>query len=283
MKNLADGRTFITVSRSPGVPASLHTISNKFDNSSGPLLIPYPNWAAYKNPAACQGITSVYRITIDQCNRLWVLDDGKIGDEKICTAQLLVYDLKSDEVIFKIEIPDKIAQNEQGKSLLVKPVIEIIENRCNNVTAYIADMGGHGLIVWNNNRLTRFENKLFDPEPQNADITIAGETLHLLEGILGLALTPKEFFNGDRLLFFKSLASRSIYSVPVRELKSTNHQGRIQFYGSIDVLSSQATAMTFSSDGTLFYGLPEDTAIGCWNLKKPFESKNLVSAFCLIT
>ncbi|KAJ8687631.1 hypothetical protein QAD02_023425 [Eretmocerus hayati] len=271
-----DGRTFVTVPRSPGVPASLHTISDKF-GESGPLLIPYPNWATYQNSRACRGITSVFRVTIDRCNRLWVLDTGKLGDEYICPAQLVVYDLFTDKLISKMEIPDNVSRNRSGEGLLITPIIETHGENCNHPAVYMADVDGRGLIVWNDGRFVRVESPSFSPDAKYSNFSIAGETFNLSDGIFGLALSPERYFKGNRFLFFRPLASRSIYAVSVSDLKSSKHRhpDQMRFFGSNDVLSSQATAMTFSNDGILFYGLTEEMAIGCWNLDRTLLSKNL--------
>ncbi|KAJ8687795.1 hypothetical protein QAD02_023589 [Eretmocerus hayati] len=270
----SDGRTFVTVIRAPGVPASLHVVSDKIGDS-GPLLIPYPNWETYENPRACNGITSVYRVTIDKCNRLWILDTGKIGADFICPAQLVVYNLLTDQLITKVKIPDHIARNETGNGLLITPAVETYGPNCEVAAVYIADVVGRGLIVWTNGRFIRLASKSFNPELRNSNYTIAGEKFFLDDGLFGLALTPEQYFHGNRLLFFRPLASRSIYSVPIDDLKSNNRPEGVRFFGSPDVLSSQATSMTFSDDGILFYGLTEDLAIGCWNLNRPLRPENL--------
>ncbi|KAJ8687624.1 hypothetical protein QAD02_023420 [Eretmocerus hayati] len=269
-----DGRTFVSVVRAPGVPASLHTISDQIMNS-GPLLVPYPNWSTWKNPKECKGITGVFRIAIDKCNRLWVLDTGKIDEEYICSAQLLVYDLSTDRLISKIPIPDSIARDKNKMGLLVTPIVETYGKNCSQTTVYVNDVIGHGLIIWNEDKFIRLENDLFKPEEKYANFTIAGESFYLPDGIFNQILTPEKFFNGERYLYFRPLASRSLYSVPAKDLKLNGNSNSTRYSGYKDVLSSQATAMVFSSNGTLFYGLTEDIAIGCWNLNKTLKSENL--------
>lgn len=57
-----DEKTFITVIRRPGVPASLTTVSNQI-GYGGPLLEPYPNWN-WAELGDCDGITSVFRVAV---------------------------------------------------------------------------------------------------------------------------------------------------------------------------------------------------------------------------
>lgn len=60
--SITDGRTFVTIIRATGVPASVHTVSDHH-GPSGPLLRPYPDWSWY-NSGNCDGITSVYRVAV---------------------------------------------------------------------------------------------------------------------------------------------------------------------------------------------------------------------------
>lgn len=62
---------------------------------------------------------------------------------------------------------------------------------------YIADVTGFGILVYNNELdiAWRFENKLTYPNPDYGTFTIAGESFDLMDGIFGLALTPKGIHN----------------------------------------------------------------------------------------
>ena len=57
-----DGRTFVTILRNTGVPASLHEVTD-IDGNSGKLLRPYPSWEWYDN-YDCNRIISVYRVAV---------------------------------------------------------------------------------------------------------------------------------------------------------------------------------------------------------------------------
>ncbi|KAJ8678880.1 hypothetical protein QAD02_014667 [Eretmocerus hayati] len=266
-----DGRTFITIPRAPGVPASLHTVSAKY-GESGPLLAPYPNWSWYESPDACKGITSVYRVAIDVCHRLWVLDTGRIGENRTCPAQLLAFDLYTDQLQVKVQIPDNLAVGKIGFGLLITPVVQI-GSTCSNTTVYMAETVGGGLLVWDGSQMKRIEADIFRPEIKEGKFTIAGETFSLFDGIFGMALTPHEYQSGSRYLFFRPVASRSIYAVSTNDLK-VDHNDTLRAIEGINYLPSQATVMAFSSQGTLFYGLTTEISIGCWNMRKQFTQKN---------
>ena len=73
---------------------------------------------------------------IDQCNRLWVLDTGiaEHTTAKACQAQLLAFDLTRDKLAKRIKIPNHIAQNDQGMTRLVKPIVETKGQQCDHTT-----------------------------------------------------------------------------------------------------------------------------------------------------
>lgn len=64
---------------------------------------------------------------------------------------------------------------------------------CVDTMVYITDVLGFGLLVYNNqqNNAWRFVNKLMYANPDYGTLTIDGDTFVMMEGILGLALTPK--------------------------------------------------------------------------------------------
>lgn len=73
---------------------------------------------------------------IDRCNRLWVLDTGRIDHTQICDAKLLVFDLRADRLLNKYEIPRNISQNTHGMGVLVTPVVNVEEQSCNVNTVH---------------------------------------------------------------------------------------------------------------------------------------------------
>lgn len=38
---------------------------------------------------------------IDECNRLWIMDAGKIGDTQYCPPQVLAFDLATDRLVYR--------------------------------------------------------------------------------------------------------------------------------------------------------------------------------------
>lgn len=77
--------------------------------------------------------------------------------------------------------------------------------RCANVKAYIPDVSGFGILVYDHrrNHSWRVQNKLFFPCPTYGTHTIAGESFDLMDGVFSLALSPPRQGSGG-----KSLPSR---------------------------------------------------------------------------
>lgn len=133
--------------------------------------------------------------------------------------------------------------------------------RCSDTKVYIADVTGFALIVYDyvTNKSWKIQNKLvrhkaglknrliftlypppqFYPYPNFGTFTIAGESFDLMDGIFGLAITPRKSsddnsnavagsFNrrvsttAERVLYFHSLASGHENSVPLRILNNAS-------------------------------------------------------------
>lgn len=98
----------------------------------------------------CHGLVSVFRMEVDKCNRLWVLDTGAINlatkVDQICPAKLDVFDLNTDRHIKRFNIP---ANQTLKDSLFTNIVVEIINDDCDDAYAYMSDVFQYGLVVYN--------------------------------------------------------------------------------------------------------------------------------------
>ncbi|EFN61808.1 Major royal jelly protein 1 [Camponotus floridanus] len=271
-----DGRVFVTIIRNNGVPSSLNVIS-KQKGLGGPLLQPYPDWTWTKR-GDCNGITNVYRVMIDRCNRLWVLDNGRIENKVICPAQLLVFDLATNALIKRVKIPNNLSQNSLTKmGLLVTIVLETYGPHCAHTTAYMADVLGYGLIIYDSDseKIWRLESEVFYPDSNFANYTIRGESFQLHDGILGMAKHPYA-----PVLYFRSMSSRDINSARTTDLKNSRYGTKVHYYTIRDVIPTQAAAMAISSNGVLFFGLHTKLSVACWNTCKPFNKDTLGIIAC---
>lgn len=113
-----------------------------------------------------------------------------------CQPQLFVFDLDTDQVLRRYILP--LDQYKIGSSLLNTLLVDVRDptpgtvNTCPNSFAYIGDVTGFGLIVYDlqQNRSWRAQNKYLYSAPHSGTHTVAGESFDLMDGIFGVSLSP---------------------------------------------------------------------------------------------
>ncbi|KAI4502100.1 hypothetical protein M0802_002782 [Mischocyttarus mexicanus] len=262
---------FVTIPRFiKGIPATFGYVTNDVTPEGNPIIAPYPNWEVNKE-GDCNGITSVFRVAIDKCHRLWILDTGKVGDDQICPPKLHVYSLLNNRLVHQYKFP---SDQFKDSSLFITPIVDIRNNddKCQDTFVYIADVDGFGLIVYDHrqNKSWRIENKLFYPYPKQGTFHINGDTFDLMDGLFGLALGPIKP-DGDRKLYFHSLASTVeawVLTSTIRNHSIFAHNAEAtprSFVPFEKERSSQSAAEAMNKDGVLFFGLLSEISLACWN------------------
>lgn len=262
---------FITIPRiQNGVPVTLGYVTNNVSSEGNPLIAPYPSWE-WNKLGHCNAMTSAFRVQVDSCDRLWVIDTGKLEERQICRPQLLSFSLRTNKILSQYKFPKDQFKDD---SLFVTIAVDIrnTADKCQDTFVYIADVTGFGLLVYDhrNSRSWRITNNLFYPYPPHGTFNIKGETFDLMDGILGLALSPMKQ-DGDRILYFHSLASRVESWVPTSTIRNYSlfqeHSDAAprSFRPFAMERSSQSAAQAMDGNGVLFFGLLSDLAIGCWN------------------
>ena len=264
--------TFVTIIRDEGVPSSLNVISKKI-GAGGYLLRPYPDWSWTKTD--CSGITSVYRVAIDCCNRLWVLDTGEIGGKAVCPPQLFAFDLETSALLERVTIAHDVAVNStSGKGLLVTPIVQTFGGRCEETYVYMADVTGYALLFYNHRTHTtrRFTSSalVYDPQLSSTTYTIEGQSFTLEDGPVGMALSPM-----TQKLYFSPMSSYNMGSIET-DAVITAQNNDLPFKEYRNVLPTQSSAKAMTNEGTLFLGLVNNTSIGCWHEFMPLEEKYIV-------
>ncbi|XP_071565715.1 major royal jelly protein 1-like [Temnothorax nylanderi] len=260
-----DGRIFVTVVRQRGVPASLTTI-NKIVGRGGPLLSPYPNWTWHKfnkTNCGCDTITSVYRISI-KCNRLFVLDCGAVGEEKICPPKLLIFNLENNMLEKCLVIPPDIASNKNGTGLLVTPLAHVRDcNYINDATVFMAGTEGYGLVIYNKNSgFYRIESDFMN------DPTMEGQSFYSKDSSLSLTIINK-------YLYHASLAGRKIFKIDISNPQKFSKLSRNETNSLtklVGTLSGQTGPIASAQHALFFSNIPE-TSILCTNTKKKFNTE----------
>ncbi|XP_008202168.2 major royal jelly protein 3 [Nasonia vitripennis] len=243
-----DGRVFLTIIARKEVPISLTTVTSEYPEY-GPLLAPYPDSTWFLDSRNCNNITNARSITIDECDRLWVLDTGRIGFDQICNAKLLVFDLSTNKLLEKHEIPRNISENEEGKGVLVSPVVDTHGPSCERKAVYMADSEGYALVIWSNGSFARLTGREFEPVDSETLFDISGESFTLRGGIVPMDLEPRQ----HRRLVFAPLASRNLFSY---------EHGRPELLGP--KLRKQPTALRWTRDGRLLFVGQADNSLDCW-------------------
>ncbi|KFB53641.1 AGAP004549-PA-like protein [Anopheles sinensis] len=300
--NPARSRLFVTIPRFvTGIPYTLGRVS-RTQGPSGPLIEPYPNAAIQERPENnnCQGIVSVFRVKIDECNRLWVLDTGKIGENRICLPQLVVFDMKTDQIIHRYQIPaDQLVCE---LSLLVNLLVDVQDpsplGSCQNTKVYMADVTASAMIVYDmaRGKSWRITNKQMYPNPDYGTFTISNESFDLMDGIVAMAMSPRipsdnVVFSGygqnsnwrpssDRLLYFHALASLTENAVRASVLHNdtmweADVEAQPRAFRPIGIRPSQSVAEAMDSNGNLFFGLLSQNAIACWDSTTPYNPANM--------
>ncbi|KOC60607.1 Protein yellow [Habropoda laboriosa] len=275
---------FISIPRfQDGVPVTVGYVTEQVSEDGNPIIAPYPSWR-YNKINNCDTLTSVFRVEVDECGRLWVLDTGMIGSKRVCHPQIHIFSLEHNTLITRYQFP---TDQYKTDSLFVTVVLDIRDgvDKCRNTFAYIADVSGFALLVYDfaNSRSWKIVNNLFYPYPQYGTFHIKNDTFDLMDGIVGLALGP--IVNGDRILYFHSLASIIEGYVPVSvirdyELFTKNSESSPRsFVPFEEERNSQSVAEAMDRNGVLFFGLLSNLAIGCWNSKHypEFGGRNLLT------
>ncbi|RZF46763.1 hypothetical protein LSTR_LSTR002626 [Laodelphax striatellus] len=275
-------KVFVTTPRQkPGTPASLSTIVYSQENKMQ-LLAPYPSWKEHDIRAGCDSIISVFRTQVDECGRLWVIDTGIVDSataqsRKLCQPKILIYDLKTDKLIGKYEVPNDLLVDQI--SLLITIVVDNRDGDCKNSYAYVADTTGFQIIVFESatGKFWQFKNKYMFPFPEDGTFQIAGVNFDFMDGILGMAIGP--LYQGDRTVFFHSLAGRKESYVQTSVLRNSSLSGDLDsakqfFYLSSGARPSQSAAEAMTRHGALIFGLLSENALACWNKNTPFRTQN---------
>ncbi|KAF5274197.1 hypothetical protein FQA39_LY07301 [Lamprigera yunnana] len=202
---------FVTSPRSVnGVPATLGTVTNKTHNGD-PIIAPYPSWDWHRNHNGCpeNRITSVFRIMIDECShpRLWIMDSGFTLSEK-CPPQVLAFDLDTNTLIYRYEIPNVLLQSNS----VLAGIVADVRNRitCNGTFLYLSDTRGFAIIALDVDRRIseRVADRTMFATPDYGILCIEESKFELMDGLQSAALSP--YKNGkNRVLFYHALASNT--------------------------------------------------------------------------
>ncbi|XP_046682918.1 protein yellow [Homalodisca vitripennis] len=267
-------KLFITIPRwKSGIPASL-TYLDVTDSDNSPALRPYPDWAShkiYENDNTTK-VISTFRIRVDECDRLWVLDTG-LADilgkaEQLTPPKILIYDLITDKLIHQF-LFDKA--HIKDNSFFANIIVDVTPGKCEQAYAYIPDLGSYAVIVYNlfTDKSFRVRHHFFYMDPLSGNYNVGGVNFQWTDGIFSLALSPINKTDGSRTIYFHPLSSTMEFTVNSKILQ--NETIANDDYYAYKVLGtrgphSQATASFLDpKTGVLFYTQINKNGVGCWN------------------
>ncbi|KAH8417988.1 hypothetical protein KR222_009808 [Zaprionus bogoriensis] len=253
-----------------GVPSTVSWVS-KAQLGDSPVLQAYPDWS-FSNTARtnfnCSDLilTSVYRLRIDSCNRLWLLDAGisrSLEDYQItCPPKILVVDLNTDRVVRRIDFPPEVLR---GETLFTNMVIdETTAKTCDDVFVYITDTVEPGIIVYDSSKdvTWRLSHPAMYPDPDFAQSEIHSDRFVLMDGVVGLTFDER---NG--VVYFQPLATDRVFSVHKNVLRAGPlPSGQLLDVKLVGKKSSQGIGLAISPyDNSLIFSPLTETAIASWN------------------
>ncbi|KAL4712270.1 hypothetical protein ACJJTC_004032 [Scirpophaga incertulas] len=272
-------RVFVSTPRwKKGVPATLSSLPTTVQSESAPLQ-PYPSWG-WHNADNCTGFTSVFRMNVDHCGVMWVLDSGQVEafetPRQLCPPTLFAIDLNTNTVLARYPIPAKfVLQN----SLITNIIVDSRDAHCKDLHVYIADAWRFGLIVFraSDAAFWRFSHFSFYPEPLLSNYTLHGLNFQWSDGLFGMSLG--KFQNGDRPLYYHSMSSSFEFIVRTSVVRDpsrvSDSVSEFKLLGEPRGFDGQVSAAAVDRNGVMFYNLISRDSIGCWNTCKPYKKQNL--------
>ncbi|CAH0602392.1 unnamed protein product [Chrysodeixis includens] len=269
-------RAFVTVPRRRyGIPSTLNYVDLETANASA-LLRPYPDYR-YDFHSTSE-LVSVYRPRVDNCDRLWMVDTGLLEVPKNFVQKkpprIIVFDLKTDEVVLNYEIPSDVLIN-GTTSGLTSITVDVTSTTCDDAYAYINDLAQNGLIVFSMKEMAswRFSHSSFIYDEGAKGFEVAEATINWQDGLFSIALSdPNE--NGVRTAYYHPFISTLEFSITTDILKnkSANFEKHYKREGVRGAFSQSGSHGYHSGSGVLFYASAAKDGIMCWNTNRPLVS-----------
>lgn len=263
------GNYYVSVPRwAAGIPATLNRIVMK---NGKPLLNPFPNWQ-WNQAGDKNALQSVLGYEIDEHNKMWILDQGKIAytSSPPGSQKLVVWDLNTNRMLDAIPIPNDIAPY---RTSFLNDLA--VDNR--NGFVYITDSGngwpGHGVapgIIVYNMKAKAFRRVLSDHYSTqdvpgfrfSIDTYPVYRDRPMKTGVDGIALSA------DRsTLYFCPLTGRNLYAISTAVLCNFNTPQDVINRAVRPIGSKHTTTDGMHSDnqGNVFYTMLEGKGIGIYS------------------
>lgn len=196
----AEGRIFSTIHPLGSNKIQLVEIKNK-------KAVPYPSINLQKNgqKASDQAIDTPLGIIFDKKNRLWVIDMGL----ELGKTRLWCFDIASNKVIEKIEIPAAIAPPGTFAQ-------DVAIDEKNN-WAYLADINNPGIIAINlKTKKARRWGGHSSLQAEEKDMVIDGQTVYFNGKPARVAIDPITLSADRETIFYGAMVGTTWYKVPTK-------------------------------------------------------------------
>ncbi|XP_050538682.1 protein yellow-like [Daktulosphaira vitifoliae] len=230
-----------------------------------PIFIPYPNQNVHD--ISSHNLTSVVIVRADVCDRLWILDSGKINNNREIASSIHIYDLRTDTHLRTFSLESLSNTNSDFSNI----IIDVTSSTCEDAYAYVPDSDTYRLIVyrWKTNDSNAISHNYFHFDPIYGDFNFGSVHYQSQKGLYGISLSPVER-DSYRTVYFHSIASTMGFTVSSKILQDWKYDQNKDVY-EFKVMGSrgmnkQAKSSTLDMEtGVLFYGLVLKNIIGCWN------------------
>ncbi|KAI4500680.1 hypothetical protein M0802_004272 [Mischocyttarus mexicanus] len=268
---VSQDRMIITVPRwKNGVAANLNYVWLN-DTQESPILIPYPDFET-NNINLPDSIVNIFRVRIDECNRLWGVDTGITdiyGNNTVLKpTRIIVIDLKTDKIIRKYTLNDS---DQKHNSFIADLIVDVNPDACEDAYAYLSDFSGYGLVVysWAKNNSWRIEHNYFSFDPLHGDYNISGYNFQWTDGLFGLALTPFQN-DGYRTLYFHAMSSITEFYVSTEVLQDdtlnlSNNYYAYHIAGNKGPQSQGPSSVIDQKTQIAYFTQVNKNGISCWD------------------
>lgn len=187
--------------------------------------VPYPDVGSQ-----LELFDTVLGLTVDRQNRLWTVDHGNHG---LRNARLLAFDLTTNELLHKIELPAEIAS--------AGSYLQDLRVSADGATVVIADMSfwrqSPALIVYDvaSGTARRLLEQHDAVSAENFRIVANGNELSWLGGIIGLKGGVDGIALGPEWLYFGAISGSDMYRIALAELvnpqlSAEELSARVEYY-----------------------------------------------------
>jgi hypothetical protein len=218
----------------------------------------------------CSALQNVLGLEVDSLGRLWVVDAGRLHTRQSqrrreldkCPAKLLLFDLNNNNsLLLSFELPDDVAP--RNNSLLSDLVLDRTSD--GDWLAYVSDASSGAIVVFSLEKKKAWRvthPSMGAARPEHEPLPIGRDL-----GVSGLALAP---LHDRSFLYFSTLSSPNLYSVPVSELRAASETLTVKTVGT---RSAPSRGLAMDNKGRMYFGLLGKHAVATWDTADSFEEQ----------